>query len=65
MVYDEYTTSRTFTSELGQKLLKLRTQTEDMSLNPSIIKDIIVTSEDTIIASRLSELSYQILINII
>ena len=61
MDYDEYTTSRTFTSELGQELLKLRTQTEDMSLNPPIIKDIIGTSEDTRIATRLSELSYQII----
>ena len=32
-----------------------------MSLNPPIIKDIIVTSEDTRIATRLSELSYQII----
>ena len=59
--YDEFTITRIFSSELGRELLKLHFKSGKEPLDPSIIKDIIVTSEDTRIAMRLSELSYEII----
>ena len=61
MDYDAYVTTRTFNSELGQELLKLQMNSKNKSLDPSIIKEIIVCSEDTRIATRLSEISYEII----
>ena len=57
--YDEYTTM-TFNSELGQELLSLQSSSKTKILDPSILKDIIVNAEDVRVATRLSELSYQI-----
>ena len=45
-----------FNSELGLELKRLQVNSESESLDPTYIKDIIVTSEDTRIATRLSEL---------
>ena len=59
--YEELTITRIFSSELGQELLKLHFKSGKEPLDPTIIKDIIVTSEDTRIATRLSELSYEII----
>ena len=57
--YDEYT-AMTFNSELGQELLSLQSDSKTKILDPSTLKDIIVATEDVRVASRLSELSYQI-----
>ena len=43
-------------SELGLELMRLHANTDDCSLDPTNIKDIIVTCEDTRIATRLSEI---------
>ena len=43
-------------SELGLELKRLQTSNQDLSLNPTIVKDIIVSTEDTRVASRLSRL---------
>ena len=59
--YDELTAQLTLTSELGQELLKLHFKSGKEPLNPTVIKDIIVTAEDTRIATRLSELSYEVI----
>ena len=45
-----------FDSELGLELLRLQSIRHNLSLNPSDVKDIIVCTEDTRIASRLSRL---------
>ena len=45
-----------FDSELGLELLRLQSIRQNLSLNPSDVKDIIVCTEDTRIASRLSQL---------
>ena len=45
------------TSELGRELIKLKLNDEDESLEPTIVKHIVVTAEDTRIALRLSELA--------
>ena len=59
--YDEFITRETYTSELGQELLKLHGESRQKSIDPSSIKDIIIAAEDVRIATRLSELSYEIL----
>ena len=59
--YDRFTAKLTLNSELGKELLKLDSMSGNEVLDPTIVKDIIVTAEDTRIASRLSELSYQII----
>ena len=59
--YDESTAERTLTSELGIELLKLHSKSGIETLDPVFVKDIIVTSEDTRIAMRLSDLSYKII----
>ena len=59
--YDEVTIRMTFDSELGQELIKLQSSSKNKSLDPSTVKEIIATSEDTRVAVRLSELSYQII----
>ena len=55
MDYDDST--RLFNSELGRELLKLQSNTTNESLNPTNIKDILVSNEDIRIATRLSEIS--------
>ena len=57
MDYNEIV-ARTFNSELGQELNRLRSDNEN--LDPSSIKEILVTAEDLRISKRLSELSYGI-----
>ena len=53
--------SQTFlTSELGIELMQLMTNEKENSLDPTIVKNIIVTAEDTRIALRLSELATEI-----
>ena len=46
-----------FNSELGTELKNLQTNQSQDCLDPTIVKDIIVTCEDTRIATRLSEIS--------
>ena len=58
--YDEDIIRSTYNSELGTELLDLQLNSNNTSLDPSAVKDIIVTAEDLRIASRLSELSYSI-----
>ena len=48
-----------FTSELGIELMRLM-KDESIALDPTFVKNIIVTSEDTNIALRLSELTEEI-----
>ena len=43
-------------SELGLELMRLQTYDGNLSLDPSNLKDIIVSTEDTRVASRLSRL---------
>ena len=43
-------------SELGLELKRLQTSNQDLSLNPTVVKEIIVSTEDTRVASRLSRL---------
>ena len=50
----------TLTSELGRELVHLQNSAQDKSLDPTHFKDLIVTAEDTRIATRLSELSMEI-----
>ena len=57
--YDEYS-AMVLNSELGKELLSLQSISKSEILDPSILKDIIVTAEDIRVATRLSELSYQI-----
>ena len=59
--YNKNTAERKLTSELGMELIKLRSKSGDETLDPVFVKDIIVTSEDTRIAMRLSDLSYAII----
>ena len=61
MSFDEYTTKHSFTSELGRELLRLFSMSGKESLDPSQLKEIIIATEDTRIASRLSEISYQVI----
>jgi hypothetical protein len=61
MDYDEYTSSSTFNSELGKELLRLQNLSGNSTLDPTTVKDLIVTSEDTQIATRLSEISYRVI----
>ena len=49
------------TSDLGKELLRLQSIKPDMALDPSTIKNIIVTAEDTRVATRLSEVSIEFL----
>ena len=58
MDYDEDTLL--FNSELGKELLELHSNTKSESLNPTNVKDILVSTEDIRIATRLSELSSEI-----
>ena len=57
MDYDEST--KVFNSELGKELLRLQSN-QNESLNPLNVKDILVSSEDMRIATRLSELTSEI-----
>ena len=49
-----------FSSELGNELLRLKINREGNILDPTTIKNIIVTTEDTRIATRLSEITSEI-----
>ena len=51
---------RNFTSELGEELTQLQLSRTDSPLDPTGIKHILVTAEDTRIATRISELSVEI-----
>ena len=57
---DHTSSSTDFTSELGKELLFLHNSEQNKSLNPTTIKNIVVTAEDTRIATRLSELAADI-----
>ena len=57
---DHSISTQSFTSELGEELLQLQHGDQNTSLDPTNIKDIVVTAEDTRIATRLSELSTEI-----
>ena len=46
----------TLDSELGVELLRLQRINQNISLDPTVVKDIIVSTEDTRIATRLSRL---------
>ena len=59
--YNELLAKHSLTSELGQELLRLHTISGKMTLDPSEIKNIIVAAEDTRVATRLSEISYEII----
>ena len=58
MDYDEEKTH--YYSELGRELVNLRTQSTGRGLDPTIVKDILVSTEDTRIATRLSELPNEV-----
>ena len=57
---DHMVSTISLTSELGQELLNLQHRDQDTSLDPTQIKDILVTAEDTRIATRLSELPMEV-----
>ena len=59
--YNEFLAKYSLTSELGQELVRLHTISGKMSLDPSNIKDILVAAEDTRVATRLSEISYEVI----
>ena len=59
--YDEYVIKETYNSELGEELLKLHAEIKHNVVDPTHVKDIIVSAEDERIATRLSELSYAII----
>ena len=54
---DNFITPGSSISELGTELLRLQSSEPNIPLDPSIVKHIIVTAEDTRIAMRLSDLS--------
>ena len=58
--YDEYT-QQGFNSELGKELLTLQSKAKTDTLDPTNVKDIVVAAEDVRVATRLSDLSYQII----
>ena len=58
--YDEFS-QLAFSSELGRELISMKLNSKTNLLDPTNCKDIVVTAEDVRIATRLSELSYQIL----
>ena len=60
MDYDEFS-QLAFNSELGEELLALETNSRTGALDPTNVKDIVVTAEDMRVAKRLSELSYQVI----
>ena len=57
---DQNSNDHLFNSELGLELQRLQLNLFGGSLDPTIVKDIIVTCEDTRIATRLSELQSEI-----
>ena len=59
--YEELTVEHSLTSELGQELLRLHFLSSKEPLDPTCVKDIIVTSEDTRIAMRISELTNDVI----
>ena len=50
-----------FNSQLGAELKKLQLNSDGLSLNPTTVKDILVSTDDTRIAMRLSELENEII----
>ena len=58
--YDEAANERTLTSALGRELLKMKNY-EYLSIDPTVVKDIIVTAENTRIAQRLSEVGLAVI----
>ena len=57
---DQNSDDHLFNSELGIELERLQMNQAGVSLDPTNVKDIIVTCEDTRIATRLSELQLEI-----
>ena len=55
---DQNSVGHLFNSELGLELERLRLNCSEGSIDPSFVKDIIVTCEDTRIATRISELQF-------
>ena len=58
--FDHSRTQETFTSELGLELVQLQQDETSQSINSTNVKFIMVTAEDTRIATRISELSMEI-----
>ena len=58
--FDHSILVRNFTSELGEELTQLQLSRTDSPLDPTGIKHILVTAEDTRIATRISEISLEI-----
>ena len=54
---DHSLSTANFNSELGKELFNLHNSDQTKSLDPTTIKNIVVTAEDTRIATRLSELT--------
>ena len=57
---DHFDSPSIFESELGLELIRLRDSNQESSLNPTTVKNIIVATEDTRIAVRISELEAEI-----
>ena len=57
---DHFQLAQSFTSDLGEELLHLQHSDQNTSLNPTNVKNIVVTAENTRIATRLSEISTEI-----
>ena len=57
---DHCDTQITFSSELGKELLFLQLSEQNKSLDPTTVKNIVVTAEDTRIATRISELEAEV-----
>ena len=55
--FDHSLSTANFSSELGKELLFLHSSDQTKSLDPTTVKYIVVTAEDTRIATRLSELT--------
>ena len=57
---DHFDSPSIFESELGLELIRLRDSNQESSLNPTTVKNIIVATEDTRIAVRISQLEAEI-----
>ena len=56
LVAMDYSENVFFDSELGLELVRLQSSKENLSLDPSNVKDIIASTEDIRVASRISRL---------
>ena len=57
---DNYELCENFDSELGLELLRLKSDSCTSFLNANVVRDILLTAEDTRIATRMSELSHEV-----